>query len=90
MSRPRCLLADKTQVKKLGEIIEQAREAAGLSREELAQRAEISREYIWMVERGKKAPTVPVFLRIAKGLGLRGSTLLARVERASGASEEAS
>lgn len=75
-------LADKRGVK-IGAEIKKAREAAGLSRQELAQRAGVSRVYVWQVETDVRAISLEVFMKIAKALGIKASTLLARIERSS-------
>ena len=64
----------------LGREIRLAREAAGLTQEELADRAGVHRTYVSLLERDKKSPTVAMLFRLCAALGLRPSTLLARVE----------
>lgn len=65
----------------LGKELRKARLAAGLTQEELAFRAEISRNYVSLLELNLKSPTVQVLLQICDALGVRASTLLARIER---------
>ena len=62
----------------LGNELRKARLAAGLTQEELAFKADISRNYVSLLELGEKSPTVQVLLRICKvawseGLGDFGS-----------------
>jgi transcriptional regulator with XRE-family HTH domain len=64
----------------LGEEIRKARLAANLTQEQLAFNAEISRNYVSLLELNQKSPTVDVLLRIARAVGIRASTLVARVE----------
>lgn len=64
----------------LGTEIRLAREAAGLTQEELADRAGVHRTYVSLLERDKKSPTVAMLFRLCAPLGLRPSTLLARLE----------
>ncbi|HZZ30077.1 MAG TPA: helix-turn-helix transcriptional regulator [Pirellulales bacterium] len=64
----------------LGEEIRKVRLAAGVTQEELAFRAKISRNYVSLLELNQKSPTVDVLLRIAKGLDVRPSLLIARLE----------
>lgn len=64
----------------LGREIRLAREAAGLTQEELADRAGVHRTYVSLLERDKKSPTIAMLFRLCAALGLRPSTLLARVE----------
>ncbi len=51
-----------------------------LSQEELADRANLHRNYIGMIERAERAPTLLAIAGIAKGLDLRASELIARAE----------
>jgi transcriptional regulator with XRE-family HTH domain len=52
------------------------RQAAGLSQEELAHRADIDRTYISSIERRQYAASIEVVDRLAKGLGIEASELL--------------
>ena len=54
--------------KQLGEVIRRLREADGLSQEALAERAQIDRTYVSIVERGLKSPTIDTFVRICAAL----------------------
>jgi transcriptional regulator with XRE-family HTH domain len=65
----------------LGAELRKARIAAGLTQEELAFKADISRNYVSLLELGEKSPTVQILLRICKALGVRAATIIARVER---------
>jgi transcriptional regulator with XRE-family HTH domain len=65
----------------LGEEIRRAREEAGLSQEELADKAQLHRTYISLLERNKKSPTLAVLARIAAALDLQASELVQRSER---------
>jgi transcriptional regulator with XRE-family HTH domain len=66
----------------LGNELRRAREEAGLTQEQLAEKAGLHRTYVSLLERGKKSPTLVVLFRLCGALGLRPSTLVARVERA--------
>ena len=66
----------------IGEELRKAREAAGLSQEELAFEAGLSRPYVSILERDLKSPTLQSLFRICAALGIRASVLVARVERA--------
>jgi transcriptional regulator with XRE-family HTH domain len=48
--------------------VRQAREAAGLSQEQLALEAEVDRTYVSQVERAKRNITVVVLARLARAL----------------------
>lgn len=56
------------------------RKELGLSQEDLAGRMQIDRPYISLIEVGRKQPTLSVLFRIAMGLDLTLSELMARVE----------
>ena len=68
----------------LGEVLAALRHKAGLSQEELADRAGVHRTYVSLLERGLKSPTTRTLFAIADALGSRPSLILGRVERASG------
>lgn len=67
----------------LGKILASLRHEAGLSQEELADRAGLHRTYISQLERGLKSPTVAALSRIAKALGTKASKILKMAENAS-------
>jgi transcriptional regulator with XRE-family HTH domain len=52
--------------------------AAGLTQEQLAAKASVSREYVNYVERGKRQPTVAVFVRLCKAMNAYPPDVLAR------------
>jgi transcriptional regulator with XRE-family HTH domain len=64
----------------LGRAIKVARTEQGLSRKELAQRAEVSYPYVADIETGRGRPSSTALLQIAKALGMAPSELLARAE----------
>ena len=66
---------------RVGVELRKAREEADLSQEELAKRAGISRVYISQLEGGKKSISLGLFMRMAEGMGMLPSKLLARIER---------
>jgi transcriptional regulator with XRE-family HTH domain len=72
--------ADNLSVE-IGFVIKQARAAAGLTQQGLAERAHVHRVYIAQLEADLKSPTLDVLERIATALGARTSTLVARAER---------
>ena len=57
-------------LKKLGKIIRSKRESRGLTQVELAQKSNLDRNYIGMVERGERNPSYLSLQKIAIGLGL--------------------
>ncbi len=54
---------------KFGKALRKARQAAGLSQEELAERAGLHRTYISQLERGLKSPTLDIIDRLATSVG---------------------
>lgn len=55
---------------RFGNAVRMARTTAGLTQEELAERAGLDRSYIGGVERGDRNPTLIVIEKIAGGLGI--------------------
>ena len=64
----------------LGRTVRDIRKKHGVSQEELGHRAGVDRTYVGGIERGEKNPTFETFGRLAKGLGVPPSKLLARAE----------
>jgi transcriptional regulator with XRE-family HTH domain len=56
------------------------RNALGLSQEELAARSGLHRNYVGMIERGERNPTLTAIEAIARGLKARPSELVASAE----------
>jgi len=65
----------------VGDELKRAREAAGLSQEDLAFKARIHRTYVSQLERDKKSPTLTILFRICRALGVTPSEFVARVEK---------
>ncbi len=65
----------------IGAELRKERLAAGLTQEQLAHKASVSRNYVSLLEHDQKSPTVEVLMRLCAALGIRASTLLARVEQ---------
>ena len=64
-----------------GDAQEAKRRRLGLSQEGLAEATSLHPTYISLIERGKRCPSARVMLSLAAGLGTKGSTLMAAVER---------
>lgn len=62
--------------KQMGKRIEALRKKQKLSRQQLAAKADVSREYIRKLEAGGYDPTVGTLQRIAKALGVPMAALL--------------
>jgi transcriptional regulator with XRE-family HTH domain len=63
----------------LAQEVRKARLAAGLTQEELASKARVSREYVNYIERGKRQPTVAIFVRLCKAMRVHPPDLLERI-----------
>lgn len=63
-----------------GKIIASLRQAARLSQEELAERADIHRTYVSQIERGLKSPTIVMLFRLSKALQTTPSKLMRQLE----------
>ncbi|MEH2316539.1 helix-turn-helix domain-containing protein [Nostoc sp.] len=61
---------------KFGKRVRDERLQRGLSQEELAEKAELHRTYIGMIERGEKNITLINIQKIAKALGITVDELL--------------
>jgi transcriptional regulator with XRE-family HTH domain len=66
--------------RELGEVIRRHRRAAGLSQEQLADQCGVHWTYLSEIESAKVNPSISVLRRIATGLGLRTSQLVADAE----------
>ena len=62
--------------KQIGMKLKQIRKAKGLSQTALAQKARVSRAYVFRLEAGGSDPTVGVLQRLAKALGVPVAKLL--------------
>lgn len=65
----------------LGDELRKERLKAGMTQEEVAVKASISRNYVSLLELNEKSPTVQVFIRVCKVLGVKPSTILGRMEK---------
>jgi transcriptional regulator with XRE-family HTH domain len=64
-----------------GDKVSKARDARGLSQEELAELAGIHRTHVSFIERGVHVASLEVALRIAHALDVSLATLVGRAER---------
>jgi transcriptional regulator with XRE-family HTH domain len=65
----------------LGKELRKARINAGLTQEELAFKADVSRNYVSLLELDQKSPTVQTLLRVCKALGVRASSVIVKIEK---------
>ena len=64
---------------RFGEVLRRRREAAGQSQESLAATAGLHRNYVGLLERGKRVPSILVVEKLAAALGTTASSLLRAV-----------
>lgn len=64
----------------LGRAVRAAREARGLSQEELADRSGLHRNYIGGIERGERNVGIKALFRLSEAFGVHPSHLLNRCE----------
>lgn len=65
---------------RFGVVLRRRREAAELSQEALAARAQLHRNYVGLLERGLRVPSILVVEQLAAALGTTASSLLRSVE----------
>lgn len=63
----------------IGKNIRQCRQDRRLSQEQLAERVNVSANYIGMIERGEKTPSLETFLALANALETSADRLLCEV-----------
>jgi transcriptional regulator with XRE-family HTH domain len=69
-------------LKGMGEVIASRRKNLGMSQKQLSTRAGIDRAYLSHLETGRTNPSIEVLMKVAAGLKLKPSRLLALCERA--------
>lgn len=67
-------------IEKIGKVIRQRREALDLSQENLAALSDLNRNYIGEIERGEVTISIVSLEKLARGLGIRLSDLIALYE----------
>jgi transcriptional regulator with XRE-family HTH domain len=66
--------------RRFGAVLRRRREQSQLSQEALAERAGVHRNYVGLLERGQRIPSILVVQHLAKALGTTMSDLLEEVE----------
>ena len=64
----------------IGEKLRQARLAADLTQEELAFAADVSRNYVSLLELNQKSPTVDVLIRLCKAMDVSAGEIIRQLE----------
>lgn len=63
-----------------GQVVREVRTEVGISQEELADRAQLHRTYVSLLERGKRNPSLNVVQALATALGTTMTRLVSEVE----------
>lgn len=71
---------DEDFAQAFGAVLRSIRTDRGLSQEELAFKADIHRNYVGLLERGVRQPSLATIFYIADALNLPASDLVAKVE----------
>lgn len=66
-------------MKGIGNKLQKYREAAGFTQEQLAEKVDVSTNYIGAIEREAKTPTLPLFIKILNCVGAEPNDILAEV-----------
>ena len=69
---------------RFGAVLRHRREAAGLSQEALAAEADLHRNYVGLLERGRQVPSILVAEKLAQALGTTLSSQFRDVEKEAG------
>jgi transcriptional regulator with XRE-family HTH domain len=67
--------------RRFGAVLRRRRQAVGLSQEALAERANLHRNYIGLLERGQRVPSLLVVQQLAAALGTTMTELVSSTER---------
>lgn len=68
-------------VSAFAEVLKEARQSAGLSQEELAERAEVSVRFVSFLETGRRQPSLSAISAVSSGLGVDMTALIGAVEK---------
>jgi transcriptional regulator with XRE-family HTH domain len=66
---------------KFGEVIRELRKERNLSQEELADKADVHRTYIGMIERGEKNITIQNIQKLAKALNVSLKSIFEKLDK---------
>jgi len=69
-------ITHKHILEKFGDTVQKVRKSQGISQEELAVKLAMHKNYIGMIERGERNPTIRTLYKIAKALKVDSSELL--------------
>ncbi len=63
-----------------GQVLRQARQAAGMTQEQLSLESGVQRNFISLIELGQNQPTITTVFKLAHALGCPPSELVAKAE----------
>ncbi|MGY4730750.1 helix-turn-helix domain-containing protein [Burkholderia pyrrocinia] len=63
-----------------GRVLRRYRRAAGLTQEQLALEADVQRNYVSLMERGRNQPTITTIFKLAKALDCAPGVMVSAVE----------
>jgi len=73
--------AAETERRHLGDVVSELRRSAGLTQEDVADRASVSLRFVRMIETGRGNPSFVTMLQIADAIGAPLSDIIRRAER---------
>jgi transcriptional regulator with XRE-family HTH domain len=74
-------MGGKGLLQAFGEVVREARQAQGLTQEQLALGAGLNRNFVMDIEAGKRKPSIITIFSLAKALGVSPSLLMSRTDR---------
>lgn len=74
-------MAARTFSRAFGAIVRVERERRGLSQEQLAEKADLHRNHVGLIERAERSPSIDVAHRLARALGTPLATLITEAEK---------
>ena len=70
------LISHRYVLKKFGEKVQMVRKSKGISQEKLAEKVALHRNYVGMIERGERNPTIRTLYKLSKALQINSCKLL--------------
>ena len=72
-------MAAKDDLVALGREIRRRRKAISLSQEQLAEQADLHRNYVGFLERGERNPSFTTVMKLARSLGVSAAELMGNI-----------
>jgi len=70
------LISHRHILKKFGDKVQSVRKSKGISQEKLAEKLSLHRNYVGMIERGERNPTIRTLYKLSKALQVDSCKLL--------------